>query len=77
MSKHLPKCRACGNEPKEPAEIEYSLGVVPYETTRITVVRCWRCGRFAMTPEAQAVIEGARNDQTKVVAGGLFEGVKV
>jgi len=31
----------------------------------------------SMTPEAQAVIEGARNDQTKVVAGGLFEGVKV
>lgn len=45
MSKHLPKCRACGNEPKEPAEIEYSLGVVPYETTRITVVRCWRIRR--------------------------------
>ena len=67
MTKPLPKCRACGNEPESiigmVREIEYSLGTVPYATVRITVPSCRKCGRFAMTPEAEAVIEGARKEQ--------------
>jgi len=58
--KPLPKCRACGNEPKEPREIDYGLGLGTGQSVRIPVLYCWRCGRWTMTDEAMKVIEGAR-----------------
>lgn len=63
---HLPKCRACGNEPESiigmVREIEYSLGTVPYATVWINVPSCGKCGRWVMTPEAKAQIAAARNE---------------
>lgn len=74
--KPLPKCRECRNEPSVLREIDYSLGIEPYTVIKITVPSCWRCGRWSLTPDAEALIQSEMAKRTSNGDSPLFEGVK-